>query len=244
MMPSCIESSSLLCPTWLKTCWYLLFSMVAIHLLWQCTVGDKAGSSQISCFNFCMVGGVSCGFSSDSCMANRNISNPVTFDEKGCCKAALDRVSARYLVGPGLYLLLNWHRWSCISIRCRQVDALFSGFCMMLSNGLWSVWTSMSCLPYKNWSNLWKQLHMARHSFSDMLLEVNTTDWSLLPLFGCNRAPTTPLSLASTCKTTGFCVIAHEGWRWSFFILWSASLWSLDHWNSSLVSAWTLKNMQ
>ena len=51
------------------------------------------------------------------------------------------RVSARVISCPGMYSMCIWYPCSLIIIRCNLGGALVSGFCSIMTSGLWSVST-------------------------------------------------------------------------------------------------------
>ena len=49
------------------------------------------------------------------------------------------KVSATVIFCPGMYLICIWYPCSLIIIRCNLEGALISGFCSIMTSGLWSV---------------------------------------------------------------------------------------------------------
>ena len=73
-------------------------------------------------------------FCSDS-ISIRKTSKCATLADIGCGRAARDRVSARWRVGPLFYVRSNRYRCSFISILSRRAGALFNGFFIMVWRG-------------------------------------------------------------------------------------------------------------
>ena len=114
------------------------------------------------------------------------------------------RVSARVISCPGWYSICIWYPCSLIIIRCNLGGALVSGFCSIMTSGLWSV-STLNWRSYRYMWNLWTPNTIARSSLSmhayHFSASVKDFDAYAIVLFFCISAAPSPFRLSSVCNT-------------------------------------------
>ena len=114
------------------------------------------------------------------------------------------RVSARVISYPGMYSICIWYSCSLIIISCNLGGSLVSGFCSIMTSGLWSV-STLNWRSYRYMWNLWTPNTIARSSLSmhayRFSVSVRDFDAYMIGFLFCISAAPSPFRLASVCNT-------------------------------------------